>query len=218
MEHLVGLHTGQHGMVGAVIRKDFDDVESVAETLPSPVDMEPVDSIVAVNQERMQGTFYAVLSAAWHHSGMAELIFQRVDPLVGRHAVAVKHLYIVAESEITPKGVLQTVGGIRIVAGERGGAAVGTILRLGGHPTVEEQLGHGVPSVPVGIPVQGIGHQAPLVGGGAKVGVQHAVSGVGITMCAHACGSVLPIAQHLGQRHGRVTRTGMGAGRAVVRA
>lgn len=149
---------------------------------------------------------------------MAELIFQRVDPLVGRHAVAVKHLYIVAESEVTPEGVLQTVGGIRIVAGEGGGAAVGTILRLGGHPTVEEQLGHGVPSVPVGIPVQSIGHQAPLVGGGAKVGVQHAVSGVGITMCAHACGSVLPIAQHLGQRHGSVTRTGMGAGRAVVRA
>ena len=215
MEHLVGLHTGQHGLVGAIIWQDVDDVESVAETLPSPVDMEPVDSIIAVNQERMPGT---VLSTAWHHPCMAELIFQRVDPLVGRHAVAVKHLYIVAESEVTPEGVLQTVGGIRIVAGEGGGAAVGAILRLGGHPAVEEQLSHGVSSVPVGIPVQGIGHQAPLVGGGAKVGVQHAVSGVGIAMSAHACGSVLPIAQHLGQRHGRVTRTGMGASRAVVRA
>ena len=80
---------------------------------------------------------------------------------------------------------------------------------------MEEQLGYSVALGPRGIPIQHVGHEAPLVGGSTKVGGKHAVCGVDVTMRAYARGGALPITKHLGKSNGHIAHTGIGVERGI---
>ena len=198
VQHTLGLYA-HHRLTRSRIHRQWTQRKvAVAESAPTPVDVNSVESIIAVNHKSV--TAAALIARKDYRPAGKQILLDAVQPLLCRHIVLIDAMQRRLEAEIVAQRILRRRKSRVAVRRHIRTAAAYSVSHLHRHSAVEHQLGLCPYLRTAAVAVQRIRHICPIIVRVAEIGTQRTVKLMRIAVRSLPRHRTLPISHHLPHR------------------